>query len=121
MAKKRGRRAGTGKVVVAAETIGAALGAVMAKVDAWMAQREEIAKELRAAADRIMSGESPFPRREGGGGVVRAAKARKRRMSAEARAKIAAAQRARWAKQKAVAAPGAGNVEGKSAKTSRKK
>jgi hypothetical protein len=82
----------------------------MAKVDAWMAQREEIAKELRAAADRIMTGENPFPWRQAGtskaasdGGMASAGrKARKRRkMSAEARAKIAEAQRARWAKQKA--------------------
>ena len=42
-----------------ADTVGSTLGSVMAKVDAWMAQREEIARELRAAADKIMSGENP--------------------------------------------------------------
>jgi hypothetical protein len=36
-------------------------GSLTAKVDAWMAQREEIARELRGAADKIMSGENPFP------------------------------------------------------------
>ena len=44
----------------AAETVGSALGGVMAKVDDWMRQREEIARELRNAADRLMAFESPF-------------------------------------------------------------
>jgi hypothetical protein len=86
----------------------------MAKVDAWMAQREEIARELRRVADQMMSGASPYPwgRKKvattpagGGGEVARARKARKRRtMSAEARAKISAAQKARWARQNGGAA-----------------
>jgi hypothetical protein len=104
--KKRGRPRRTGNTRgfdAAATTIGGALGSVMAKVDAWMAQREEIAKELRAAADRLMSGDNPFPRR---GPVAAAtagrAKAKKRpALSPEARERIAAAQRARWAALKA--------------------
>jgi hypothetical protein len=91
------------------ETVGSALGSVMAKVDAWMAQREEIARELRAAADRIMSGANPLPWRKGGQASVAAGgadaasgKARKRpTMSAEGRARIAEAQRKRWAAHKA--------------------
>jgi hypothetical protein len=105
----------------------------MAKVDAWMAQRAEIARELREAADRIMAGENPFrPRvttpsmlakevaRRGGTarrgrppGSGRKAAAPpagssdapapqsatgRRTMSPEARERIAAAQRKRWAK-----------------------
>ena len=42
------------------ETVGAALGAVMARVDMWMRQREELAGELRAVADKLMAGENPF-------------------------------------------------------------
>ena len=38
--------------------MGAALGAVMAKVDTWMRQREELAGELRAVADKLMAGEN---------------------------------------------------------------
>lgn len=94
----------------------------MARVDAWMSQREQIANELRRVADMmIKGGDAPFPWRgtnsvstraggpstgttpaaPGGEGTGRTRTARKRRtMSAEARAKIAAAQRARWARQK---------------------
>jgi hypothetical protein len=99
--KKRGRPPGSAnkpRLDAAAETIGGALGSVMAKVDAWMAQREEIARELRAAADRVMTGESPFPLRRPVGAARKATKARKRpALSKEARERIAAAQRARWA------------------------
>ena len=98
--KKRGRPRGSvnrPRIEAAAETIGGALGAVMAKVDAWMAQREEIAKELRAAADRVMSGESPFPRRQAAAGGVKAKAKKRPALSKEARERIAAAQRARWA------------------------
>ena len=59
--KKRGRLRGSGKIVQAAETVGATLGGLMARVDAWMAQREEIARDLRAAADQLMSGGSALP------------------------------------------------------------
>jgi hypothetical protein len=91
----------------------------MAKVDAWMAQRAEIARELRQVADQMMRGDSPYPwgrnkqtqpSRAGltaplagdfpQGSSGRKAK-KKRTMSAEARAKISAAQTARWARQRA--------------------
>jgi hypothetical protein len=116
MAKKRGRPPGSRKRAAAtatAESIGSALGAVMAKVDAWMAQRAEIARELRQAADRIMAGENPFGqrvttpsmlakevvRREGPVGLKR----KRRKMSAAARKAISEAQKARWAAQKKAA------------------
>jgi hypothetical protein len=94
----------------AAENIGSALGTVMARVDAWMSQRQEIAAELRRVADMVMAGENPLKKRvttpsmlreEALTGKPARARRKKRTMSAEARAKIAAAQRARWAKQKA--------------------
>ena len=109
----------------------------MAKVDAWMVQRQEIAQELRQVAERMMSGESPFgapaPKTDpaalrGGGWARDGGGAKKRTMSPEARAKIAEAQRARWAKQKAatpVAAksPGLAKTAGpaKSAKKAKKR
>jgi hypothetical protein len=129
MAKRRGRPPGSGQTAATetAENIGSVLGAVMAKVDAWMAQRAEIARELREAADKIMAGENPFGqrvttpsmlaqqvvKREGQAGLARkrvktspaapAASMKTGRpsgytMSEEARARIAAAQRKRWAK-----------------------
>ena len=116
MAKRRGRPVGGGKRAVATETaesIGSALGAVMAKVDAWMAQRSEIARELRQAADRIMAGENPFGQRVTTPSMLakevveregRVGPARKRRkMSAAARRAISEAQKARWAAQKKAA------------------
>jgi hypothetical protein len=114
MAKRRGRSPGSGKRAVTgtAENIGSALGTVMAKVDAWMAQRAEIARELREVADKIMAGENPFGqgvttpsmlaqevvKREGPGAF-----ARKRTMSAAARKRISEAQKARWAAQRKAA------------------
>ena len=59
MAKKQ-RRAPGRKATAAAQNIGAVLGTVVAKVNAWMAQREELARELRNAADRVMAGANPF-------------------------------------------------------------
>ena len=129
MAKRRGRPPGSGtrSATETAENIGSALGSVMAKVDAWMAQRAEIARELREAADKIMAGENPFGqrvttpsmlakevvKREGQGGlarkrpklspastagVVKTGRPSGYTMSEEARARIAAAQKKRWAK-----------------------
>ena len=106
--KKRGRPPGSGKMVKAAETVGSTLGSVMARVDAWMAQREEIARDLRAAADQLMSGESPLPwlrskSAAAAKGKRTAGTGRKRTMSAAARKRISDAQKARWAKQKSAA------------------
>jgi hypothetical protein len=92
----------------AAESIGTALGTVVAKVNAWVAQREELARELREVADRLMAGENPFGERVTTPSMLkkeveeRNTAGRKRRftMSPEARARIAEAQRRRWAKYK---------------------
>ena len=119
--KKRGRPRGSvnkPRLDAAAETIGSALGLVMAKVDAWMAQREEIARELRAAADRVMAGERPFPLRRQAGAATGKRKAKKRpTLSQEARERIAAAQRARWAAVKAGKAKKAAKKKGAVATT----
>ena len=124
--KKRGRpgrpKGSTNRLTGTAETIGTALGNVAAKLDGWMAQRQEIANELNAviarASGMLSSLEIPFPRRKRGRpaataqltasvvegqGVASGRKRKRRKMSKEAREKIAAAQRARWAKQKAKA------------------
>ena len=117
--KKRGRPKGSkNRLTGTAETIGTAFGNVAAKLDGWMAQRREIANELNAVIARakgmLSSLEFPPLRR----GPVRPAAAlgaaaptdrtrKRRKMSPEARAKISAAQKARWAKQKAKAPKGA--------------
>ena len=106
MSKKRGRPKGGGKVGAVAENVGTALGRVMAKVDAWMSLRQEIARELRAVADQLTSGEGTLAgvfrgrrRAEAAAepsdaveSIGRGRKAKKRTMSPEARAKIAEAQ-----------------------------
>ncbi len=97
--KRRGRPPGSGKQAAGLpETVGSALGAVMAKVDAWVRQRDEIARELRSVADKMMSGESPFPWRKGGQPSGRPAGARGRVISSTPKKKgkrstMSAAQR----------------------------
>jgi hypothetical protein len=100
-----------------ADDLGRLLDAARTKADRWIGQRQSIAAQLAAirdAADRWISEltrEKRGPGRPGrpaasasgpsslpGDGTRRGRK--KRTMSAEARAKIGAAQRARWAKQK---------------------
>jgi hypothetical protein len=101
--KKKGRPPGSGKIVRAAETVGGTLGRVMAKVDTWMTQRQEIAGELRAAVDKTLSAESPIPwRRAKPARVTTTARARKTRMiSAGARRSISEPRKRRGAKEKA--------------------
>jgi hypothetical protein len=95
-----------------AEDLGRLLGTARAKADSWLSQREAIVKHLEGVRDtanqllqQLGIGSSPAAatrRRAGRPAKPEAAAPRKRRrMSAEAREKIAAAQRARWAKQKA--------------------
>ena len=110
LAKKRGRPAGSKnrpRIEKAAETVGSTLGALMFRVDAWMKQRDQLAADLRAMADNIASGALNVAGAVMQAGTAAAGKvtgAKKRpTMSAEARERIAAAQRARWAKQKAAA------------------
>jgi len=70
-----------------------------------MHQRDQLVSDLRSMADNIASGGKAVvgsALKVASAVPVAAAKARKRpKMSAEARAKIAEAQRKRWAKQKA--------------------
>jgi hypothetical protein len=111
------------KIEEFAEDLGRLLGSARAKAEGWLGQRREITKhleEIRDTASGLLSeltrggstagaGRRPGrparsrtaahagrgPGRPAGSGV------KKRTMSAEARARIAAAQKARWAKIRA--------------------
>jgi hypothetical protein len=95
-----------------AEDLGRLLGTARAKADSWLEQRQQIAKHLtdirdtashlltqlgeqakslrgRKAATNVQYAPAPVSRKK------------RRKMSAKARAAISAAQKARWAKQKA--------------------
>jgi hypothetical protein len=77
--------------------IGSALGRVAAKVDRLKRQRHEIAKEIQqviGAAQQMLAD-------LGGRPGAAAAAPRKRKLSAEARERIAEAQRRRWARVRA--------------------
>ena len=84
-------------------------------------QRVAVIEQIRAATNRLLSGENPFPWRKAGrpaaapdGQVSAPGRRRKRRkMSKEARERIAAAQRERWARQRA----GASKKTAKAAKS----
>ena len=115
-----------GKLADFAEDLVNLLGTTERKATEWLSQRENVSKQLSAIRDKASSllqqlgsaaGESPLSwRRRNATGrkrgsknrqtvaaatATRSPRRRKRKpMSAEARAKIAAAQRARWAKQK---------------------
>lgn len=99
-----------------AEDLGRLLGHAQNKAESWLGQREAIADHLigvRDTATRLLSQlgitaapaparrERPAPPAVRATGARKGSRKKKRTMSAEARAKIAAAQRARWAKQKA--------------------
>ena len=105
-----------GKLEEFAEDLGKLLGQAQNKAENWLGQRKAIAANLiglRDTATRLLSqlgvsdgGSTPRRARgastpaKRGPGRPKGSK-KKQTMSAEARAKIAAAQRARWAKQKA--------------------
>jgi len=101
-----------------AEELGKLLGTAQRKAEGWLGQRQQITKTLQGIRDtatsllqqlghdavtvvrRARRGRPPGSRNKRGS--ERLAGTRKRRkMSAEARARISAAQKARWAKQKA--------------------
>ena len=109
-----------GKLEEFAEDLGKLLGHAQNKAENWLGQRKAIAANLiglRDTATRLLAqlgvsdGASPARKQAGaatpstparrGPGRPKGTAKKKRTMSAEARAKIAAAQRARWAKQKA--------------------
>jgi hypothetical protein len=108
------------KVEAFAEDLGHLLGTARAKADSWLNQRQEIVKHLtgiRDTASNLLSQlgqQSQRAMRRGRAALQSAAndaseksiiivggKKKRRRMSKAAREKIAAAQRARWAKVKA--------------------
>lgn len=90
---------------------------MLARLNELDKERKAITAAIKGAVAHVMEGEAPFPlgakkrkKAAGGGndpvGIVRPkplAAPKKRTMSAEAREKIAAAQRKRWAKQKRAA------------------
>ena len=119
-----------GKLVDFAEDLGRLLGTAQQKATAWLGQRQEIANQLTqirdtansylqelsgagaklaAAVQRGRRGRPPGTKNKAGRRRPQASASsaagktgrKRRKMSPEARAKIAAAQRARWAKQRA--------------------
>jgi hypothetical protein len=110
-----------------AEDLGRILGQARNKADSWLGQRQAIVKQLtqlrdeassllnqlgyqavaagqrgRRVADSFVAGyQERGPGRPKGSKNVVGGKRRRRKMSAAARAKISAAQKARWARQKA--------------------
>jgi hypothetical protein len=102
-----------------AEDLGKLLGAAQEKAQGWLGQRAQIAKALegvRDTASRLLAdlgheaqranrARRGRPPRSGtsqrGPGRPKGSGRKRRKMSAAARAKISAAQKARWARQKA--------------------
>jgi ParB-like chromosome segregation protein Spo0J len=111
------KRAPTGtehKIEAFAEDLGRLLGSAQAKARGWLGQRKEIVKHLsdiRDTATKLLSdlgheagrvvrrGRPPSTSQYAAQPISRPR--RRRKMSAKARAAISAAQKARWAKQKA--------------------
>jgi hypothetical protein len=111
----------SGKLEGFAEDLGRILGTARSKADSWLGQRQAIVKQLtqlRDEASNLLSqlghGAERVIRRGRPAGSVSVAKrgpgrpkgsgtGGRRTMSAAARAKISAAQKLRWAKQKAAA------------------
>ena len=113
------------KVEECAEDLGGLLGTARAKAEGWLGQRREIVKqlsEIRDTATKLLSdlghhaqevvhrgrrGRPPGSQNNTAlvvnkiRGLAATAGRKKRTMSAEARARISAAQKARWAKQRA--------------------
>ena len=96
-----------------AHDLGNLLGEAQKKAHSWLSQRKAIADHLvgvRDTAARLLAqlGIDSAPKaprgRKRAPGRPKGSGKKKRTMSPEARAKIAAAQRARWAKQKKAAA-----------------
>ncbi|MGE0450103.1 MAG: hypothetical protein AB7Q29_11040 [Vicinamibacterales bacterium] len=101
-----------------ADDLGDLLGRAQNKADTWLGQRKAIAERLvqvRDTATRLLAqlgiADTPRPRpgrparpaADAAGATVKSAapkRRRKRTMSADARARISAAQKARWAKVK---------------------
>jgi len=107
------RQKDTSQLVGFAEDLGRLLGTAAAKADKWMAQRQAIVKHLtdvRDTASKLLADlgqQAQANVRSLGvvnklrGSLVAPVIRKRRKMSKAARAKISAAQKARWAKQKA--------------------
>jgi hypothetical protein len=110
MAKAGRVRSQSNQIEEFAEDLGRLLGTARAKADSWLGQREQIKKqlaEIRDTASSLLSelGHQAKSAIDSASRVARGSAAepprrRRRKMSAAARAKIAAAQRLRWARQK---------------------
>jgi hypothetical protein len=110
------------KIEAFAEDLGRILGTARSKADSWLGQRQAIVKQLTQlrdeasklltqlgqGAERVIRRGRPAGSRNvakrGPGRPKGSGKRGRRKMSAAARAKISAAQKLRWAKQKAGAA-----------------
>ena len=123
MAKRQGTVAATEhKIEDFAQDLGRMLGHARNKAEGWLAQRDAIVKNLTqlrdeatkllgqlghdagAAAERgvrILRGRPPAPRALVVNKLREAPVRKRRKMSKAARARISAAQKARWAKVKA--------------------
>jgi hypothetical protein len=95
-----------------AEELGKLLGTAQAKAEGWLGQRKQIAKTLEGIRDTAskllgdLGHEAAVGFRRGrgrpaGSKNTEPAGRKRRKMSAKARAAISAAQKKRWAKQKA--------------------
>lgn len=115
---KRAEQTKEAQVKAFAEDLGQLLGTARAKAGSWLNQRQEILQHLtniRDTASKLLTQLGDTSQRaisrgraayqaasaNASGGTGAARKKKRRRMSKAARAKIAAAQRARWARQKA--------------------
>lgn len=117
MAKRDGSNSGTAaaesKIEEFAEDLGRLLGTAQNKAQSWLGQRQAIVKnltELRDTASKLLSDLGHEAQRVGRGRPRKAeaqyapapkSKKQRRKMSAKARAAISAAQKRRWAKQRA--------------------
>jgi ElaB/YqjD/DUF883 family membrane-anchored ribosome-binding protein len=99
------------KIEAFAEDLGRLLGTARAKADNWLSQRQQVAKaltDIRDTAAHLLTqlGDQAKTLRGKAKPKIEYAPApvsrkKRRTMSAKARAAISAAQKARWAKQKA--------------------
>jgi hypothetical protein len=125
MAKRQGTvAAAEHKIEDFAEDLGKMLGHARNKAEGWLGQRDAIVKNLTQLRDeatkllaqlghdasvaaergvRILRGRPPASRALVFNKLREAPVRKRRKMSKAARAKISAAQKARWAKQKAAA------------------
>ena len=124
MAKRRSYKT-TSRIEGFAEDLGTLLGSATRKAESWLGQRQQIVKrltEVRDTASKLLTelgqqaqsavaaGASAYDKRRrrpvgsknsGKKGIIIVGGKGRRTMSRAARAKISAAQKARWAKQKA--------------------